>query len=116
MIDEKLCDEAIKRIARTADGKLLYLKLQKTMMGLPSDTQHGALRANHGRRSLAAELMAVMAEAMAETTSDGSGGSSGAGPDERPIIFQLSRAIVASPGQRGARRRVGPGTDPGSAE
>lgn len=103
MIDETICDEALKRWARTADGRLFYVKLQKVVMGLPTQAKSGALRVNHGRRSLALEIMAVMAEGMVE---DSGGGSGGAGTDDRPVIFHIDRPAVAVPRQRGAKRRV----------
>ena len=102
MIDNKLVHEALQRWARTPDGRVFYVGLQKVLMGVPSDKSDGALRENLGRRTFASELMAVMAEVMTENLSDDG--------IDRPIVFQLQRpALVA--GQRGARRRVSPGPD-----
>jgi hypothetical protein len=100
MIDQKLCNEALQRIARTSDGRLLYLLFQKVVTGVPTDSRSGALKVNLGRRTLASELMAVMAETMTEATSDGTGD-----PSERPIIFSLARPVVVAR-NAGARRRV----------
>lgn len=104
MIDDKLVHEALQRYARSPDGRVFYIGLQKVLMGVPSDSEPGALRENLGRRRFASELMAVMAEAMTENSGDGSGGD-GIGSGERPIIFQLRGPAVVA-GQRGAKRRV----------
>lgn len=111
MIDEKLCDEALQRFARTPDGTLFYLKLQKVLAGIPATTESGALQENLGRRRFAAELMAVMAEAMAEPVSDGSDDAKRRlASGERPVIFQLQRGVAVATGPRGARRRVADGS------
>lgn len=110
MIDQKLVDEALQRWARTPDGRLFYVSLQKVLMGVPTDKTDGALRENLGRRTFASELMAVMAEVMTENLSD-----DGIGSVERPIVFQLQQPVAVA-GQRGARRRVGPGPDPADAD
>lgn len=101
LIDNETCKDALRRIARTAEGRLFYIALQKVLMGVPSDTKRGALRENLGRRKLASELMAVMAEAMSESTSGGTGD-----PNERPIVFSLASPVAVAGGTRGARRRV----------
>jgi len=111
MIDEKLCDEALQRFARSADGRLFYLKLQKVLMGVPATDKRGALRENLGRRKLASELMAVIAEAMSEDIGDGANGNTGS---ERPIVFSLARPAAVATGPRGVRRRVGPGPADGA--
>ena len=67
-IASKDIEAAIDRIARTDDGMLLYLYLQKVRLGLtPSDAQQRALRANEGRRSFAADLMAHMGKGIRES-------------------------------------------------
>jgi hypothetical protein len=103
MIDDKLVHEALQRFARTPDGRVFYIGLQKILMAVPSDNSDGALRENLGRRKFASELMAVMAEVMTENLSD-----DGIGSGERPIVFQLKQPAVGAR-QRGARRRIGPG-------
>jgi hypothetical protein len=118
MIDQKLCEEALQRIARDAgkpgDGELLYIWLQKVLLGFPtaeagSDIS-GALRENLGRRKFAAEIMAVMAEVMAEPVGDRASDEQRAklASGERPVIFQFPRPIPRSNKQRGAQRRVRP--------
>ena len=110
MIDQQQVNEALARIARTADGRIFYVGLQKVLMGVPSQPSDGALRENLGRRSFASELMAVMAEAMSETDPSDDPGS-------RPVIFALSKPAAVA-GTRGSRRRVsGTGdTKPGARE
>ena len=57
--------EAIDRIARTPDGAALYYWLQRVLMSYANDgAAKGALWRNDGRRSLAHELTALMAEGM----------------------------------------------------
>ena len=60
--DEQLA-EAADRIARTQDGQLLYLYLQKVLLGVTAQAMSDcALQRNEGRRSFASELMGFMAE------------------------------------------------------
>jgi len=94
---------ALDRIARTSDGVLLYRWLQKELMAIPATDKSGALRAHHGRRSLAAQLMAMMAQGVA----------AGAGSD-RPVVFQLaqSRRTSDSRAERAAARRGEPSAHP----
>lgn len=89
MITDDDVAKAWDRLARTADGGLVYLHLQKILMEVPVDPQHGggALRANFGRRSLAHELMALMAKGIEDsggrTDTDGADGR----PNQRPVVF-----------------------------
>jgi hypothetical protein len=105
MIDQDLVHEALQRWARTPDGRVFYVGLQKVLMGVPSDKSDGALRENLGRRRFVSELMAVMAKVMTENLSD-----DGIGSGDRPIVFQLKQSARVA-GKRGARRRVSPGAD-----
>lgn len=57
--DEK---QALDRIARTADGQILYRLLQEELCRVSANPKRGALRHENGRRSLAHDLMALMAE------------------------------------------------------
>jgi hypothetical protein len=98
MIDDKLVHEALQRFARTPDGRVFYVGLQKLLMAVVSSETEGALRENLGRRRFASELMAVMAEVMSEIKDSDD-------PRDRPIVFTLSKP-VAGYGARGARRRV----------
>ena len=91
-INNKDIEEAWDRIARTADGQIAYRHLQKVRMGLPPAMDDGALRHSEGRRSLAADLMAYMAEGIADS-------------DRYAITFVAAKP-VASHAARGAGRRV----------
>jgi len=87
--------DALDRVARSSDGVLLYRYLQKTLCAVTTDSMpEGALRRNEGRRSLAAELMGLMAE-----------GIRSSGRADSPITFALAgaRAVART---RGAGRRV----------
>jgi hypothetical protein len=99
-MNEELTDQdmrdALDRVARSSDGVLLYRYLQKTLCAVTTDSMpEGALRRNEGRRSLAAELMGLMAEGIR---------SAGSRADS-PITFALAgaRAVART---RGAGRRV----------
>lgn len=89
MISDDEINQAIDRIARTADGELLYRYLQKTLMGTLSEhsPEDGALRCEHGMRRFASILMAKMAKGI-----DESGGrtdsSTGSRASERTVVFR----------------------------
>lgn len=100
-ISQKDIAEAMDRIARTPDGELLYLHLQKVCMGvLPRDADLCALPVQEGRRRFAHDLMAFMAEGIRTSARSGA----------RPVTFAVASASSgASPGRssfRGAGRRV----------
>lgn len=100
MIDDKDLDEALDRIARTADGELLYRYFQKVLMGTLAD--HGpdesALRTEHGRRRFAQELMARLAKGIDESGGSGST-DSGQRRSERIVVFSAKQPS-------GAGRRI----------
>lgn len=82
-------NKAIDCIARSIDGKALYLFLQKTLMGvLTGNHPDGALREHEGRRMFAAELMALMAKGIEE--------SSGSDASNHPIVFARRHADAGS--------------------
>lgn len=83
--DDKL--KAIARIARTPDGVLLYLWLEKQLLGVPGTIDPHGLTVHHGERRFAAQLMGLMSEAIAEQAVDGRDSLTGAGLDTRPIVF-----------------------------
>lgn len=97
---------AVDRIARTADGELFYLYLQRVRLGVaPEGISSRALRELEGRRKFAADLMAFMAEGIRTSGRAGN----------RPVTFALAGARSAraepdaesgKPGTRGAGRRV----------
>jgi hypothetical protein len=105
-IDNELVNEAFQRWARTKDGRTFYVGLQKILMAVPGTIEPGALQENLGRRRLAQELMAVMAEGMVETKPSDD-------PRARPVIFSLTKPVaVAGANSRGARRRVSASPEP----
>ena len=95
MITDTQMNEAIDRIARSADGQMLYLFLQRKLMGVAVNAEDSALRSLEGQRILAASLMGLMAKGIAE-----SGGHS-----EPICTFAVAgpRAVSRS---RGAQRRI----------
>jgi len=103
MIEEKDWTEALKRISLTEDGWLLYCGLHKVAMSMPADPDpsDGALRTNLGRRSLAREIMAVMAEGIDER-----GKRTGTEQlSDQPVAFAQPKPIPIRTG-RGAGRRI----------
>lgn len=82
--EEKL---ALDRIARTFDGQLLHRYLRRVLESVIDIPVPGALRTHNGRRSLARDLMGLMAQ--------GIEGSSG----------RLDTSILRSPGPIASRRR-----------
>lgn len=102
MTDEKVDPskeetEALGRLAFTDDGRLLhrYLRRELERLGLTAD--QSTLLVLHGRRSLAHDLMRLMADGIEARR----GGSS----TDDPILTRSSGA-VAGARPRGARRRV----------
>lgn len=92
MTDDDLA-KSIDRIARSGDGRDLYLFLQKTVCDLaPGECTDGALREFEGRRRFASELMAMMAKGIIES----------GGRDNQPIVFGRPER-AASSGQLSAR-------------
>jgi hypothetical protein len=96
MIENKEIAEAIDRIARTPDGQVLYLFLQKVRLSITDDPSEGALRQHEGRRRFAAELMAYMAEGIQDS-------------DRHAITFARAKPrsdAGAKSRPRGAARRI----------
>ncbi len=88
MISDEDIDQALDRIARTADGELLYRFCQKQMTGLLGEyvPEEGALRVEHGMRRFAQMLMAKMAKGIDE--SDGRTDPSSRSASQRTIVFR----------------------------
>lgn len=91
--DEDLL-KGLDRIARTADGELLYLYLQRAMIGTLADhdPSDGALRTEHGRRRFAGELMARMSKGIEESAGSRSSDTSSGKRAERPVVFRTQPA------------------------
>ena len=100
-LSDEAMAEAIDRIARSADGQILYRFLQRSLMAVPSVTSKGALRAHHGERSFASRLMGLMSKGIAES----GGRTSSSGSTEQPIVFALAKPVDTR-GARGAGRRI----------
>ncbi len=96
MITDEDIAQAVDRIARTADGELLYRYLQRIVLFVPDlSAEVCALRIDQGRRRFAADLMALMAKGIDER-----GGSSSSNPDgkrsERTVVFASRGASVSN--------------------
>ena len=101
MITDDDIAQAWARIARTDDGRLIYVGLQKILCGVAAAADDGTLRENNGRRMFAAELMAKMAESIEASASGGSK------PNERPVVFAIQRPAIVARRRIGAERRGG---------
>jgi hypothetical protein len=78
---------AFERTAREADGRLIYLYLQKQLCAVTAaNTDDCALRRNEGRRSFASELMGLMAKGIEE--------SGGSRPDRQPVVFARREPVA----------------------
>lgn len=108
MIEDKQLHAVIDAIARTEHGRTLYLFLQKRLMAVPTSIEGGALQTDHGERTFASKLIALMGKGISE-----SGGRNDAGehrgPDEQPIVFAVHGPVSVNR-RRGAGRRVGDDT------
>jgi hypothetical protein len=83
-------NEAWDRIARTSDGQIIYRHLQKLVMEISTDD--GALQRCEGARSLAHNLMRLMANGIIDS-------------DRYAIAFPVAKPVAVT-GARGASRRV----------
>ncbi len=84
-------------VAHTLDGALIYAHLQKIAIGrLSGDPSDSALRADHGRRSLAHELMGLMAKGIDESggRTDSTGTEQRA--SARPLVFAVRQPAAVS--------------------
>lgn len=98
-IDEER--NAIDLIARTPEGRLLNRHLRRVLEFVPSIADSdSALRQWSGRRSLAQDLMRLMAEGI-EATRDGTGTST-----DNSILGGAHKPVSASGRPSGAARRV----------
>jgi hypothetical protein len=104
---------AIDRLARSEDGRSLYLYLQRRRMAVTTLTKTSALRRDDGERQFAAHLMSLMAKGIAE--SGGRTGSSSRTDGEQPIVFAVAgpRRVsdIAGAGRRVSRDTHVPGWD-----
>ena len=107
---EKDIDDAIKRIALSSDGELLYRRLQMVLMEVPPLEPSGALQSNHGRRLLARELKLLMDEELSKRASERVRPDGQHDPD-RPAIQRAAKPVSVDAG--GVRRRVADYPDAG---
>jgi hypothetical protein len=95
--------EALGRLALNPDGEMLYLWLQKRLMGLPvvgcSDAD---LQKFEGGRMLAGELFALMSEGVK---------LSGRTDGVRPVVFRVAGPSASADSRRpsASLRRIRPG-------
>lgn len=101
--------EAIDRIARTSDGAVLYIHLQRHLMFVPATVEAGALQSVHGERMFAARLIGLMAKGIHESVGRnnpiGSDPSSG-GQRDVPIVVPRSNPVRVAGREGGSGRRV----------
>lgn len=108
MLTDEMLHAAIDRLARTDDGRTLYLFLQKRLMAVATSDVDGALQADNGERRFASKLIGLMAKGISERdgSNTSSGDSSGSGDTARqPIVFAVP-GPRSTGGPRGAGRRV----------
>lgn len=86
---------AIRTIARSDDGALLHRYLRRILETVIDLESEGALRQHNGRRSLARDLMRLMAEGIDDRTDH----------TNDPILSRPSGAVIVAP-RRGAGRRI----------
>lgn len=108
-ITDEMMREALHRLGMTPDGELFYRWLQKELMGVMATENLSALQTHNGRRTLARDLMGLLAKGIEERGRTESNHNAGA--SSRPVVFAVARSVaVARP--RGAGRRGGPYDDP----
>jgi hypothetical protein len=107
-VPDKLLLEAIDRIARTPDGRMQYLYLQRVLMALPASDAPCALSTNYGERRFAARLLGLMATGISESgersSHDGTSSDPG-GAAEQPIVVPVPQPVDTRV-SRGAGRRI----------
>jgi hypothetical protein len=85
--------EAWDRVARSADGLVIYRHLQRIRQALATDMS--ALPTFEGRRSLAADLMAFMSDGIRDY-------------DRACVTYTIAKPERTDQRTRGAGRRIGP--------
>jgi len=88
---------AIKAIARTDDGVLLHRYLRRVLETVFDMDSDSALRQQNGRRSLARDLMRLMAEGIDERHGSSS---------DDPILTRAGSGGTVVAARRGAGRRI----------
>lgn len=88
--------EALGRIGLTGDGLLLHRYLRRVLEAVADFQTDGALFAQNGRRTLARDLMAMMAAGIESNRA-------GSSPADSPILARSGGPVAVS--RAGARRR-----------
>ena len=91
MIESKDIAQAWDRVARTQDGLIIYRHLQRILMGT-ANADDSALPRLEGRRRLAADLMAFMAEGVADN-------------DRACVTFAVAKPVAVAGTGTDARRK-----------
>jgi hypothetical protein len=91
MIENSDIIEAWDRLARTEDGLIIYRHLQRILMGT-ANSDDSALPRLEGRRRLAADLMAYMAEGIADN-------------DRACVTFAVAKPVAITGTGTDARRK-----------
>ena len=99
ILDEDHIKEAIQRIARTPDGQVFRIALQRAMMAIEPSPDSGALQVFEGGRRFASQIASAMDAAIAGEALDGQRIA------DRPIVIVAKRPVHTGAGG-GARRRV----------
>lgn len=99
--------EAIERIGLTPDGLMLHRYLRRVLEMIPADLSHGALEVDTGRRSLARNLMVILAAGI-EANRERS---------DEPVIRNASKPVrvIGHPGGRRVQLTPGDGWGGGSS-
>ena len=92
--------QALDRIARTHDGVLLHRYLRRVLETVVDLQDDGALRTQNGRRTLARDLMRMMASGI-EGTSDGRSDQRG----DEPILGRAAKPVGSGSGLSRAEQR-----------
>jgi len=88
--------DAIRRIASTSDGALLHRYFRRILETVIDVGPSSALRSHNGRRSLARDLMRLMAEGLNEHRTDST---------DAPILARASGAVAVAGRARRDRSR-----------
>lgn len=102
--------EAWRRLSHTPDGALIHRALRRVLESITPIADSGALLANEGRRSLASDLMRLMAEGI---EARGRSDSIGTGGGNDPVLTRDAKPVrgrrAAGPGRRVNAGTVVPG-------